>query len=483
MIGGAFQCPAVLAATAADSVITRAPVESDSGVWIPREAAELDAPDRLEERGAESGWGARIDLRGGRWAPRTLWIEEGLPGAGRIRAAWLFRDDGAGTGTLIFRPVSWLAASSGAIVGRRTPALFGEALGLIAPQRVPRSPSTESPDLESPRGVSSRTVRGGAVTVRRGGERGPSAAVWAVAGRDVEDRDVRAAGIVFGGAARGAAAIGEVHGVRRAVSVTLESRGAAGHAAAEVLVAPERGPELLAEVVRSGGPLRVETRWRRRPGEARPVSGELGLRVATAWTRARLTWRPWSARATGDDGKVELETSGPGPIRIRIGSRGGDLEGAPTASHGSTRRERYAIADLLVARERRRSVSLLASARETSGLAARSVASSVGGRLELSARGRAGATLLMQARRAVAAGRASVDAPAAWTASIAPSGEESLTSRAGSGIVASGRAWLRLGSFRFEALVSDAALADGELPTSASLRIQWERREPRNGSP
>ena len=459
------------ALVAAPPASTAQDVES-AGVWLPREAGDLEAPDRLEERDPGPGMGARADVRNGRWKPKHVWAEAAWRPLGSMRAEWVALAEGAGWGTLRIRRGPRVALVAGAIVVRRPPSLFGEALGLTQPLRAPRGPEPGVPRMEGPRGATSLAVRGAASEAAVG-----AVAAWGMIGRDGDDRVLGAGGLASRrGALAAAIAAGAIRGGRRAGSLSVGWTAGEDRFAGEALLSPGRGPELLAEAVRSAGPLAVEARWRRRPGEARPAAGELVARWALGPMRARLSWRPWSARAPGDDGRVELETTvrdaGRGPIRMRLGARA-----AEDAYSGGSRGERYAIADIGIARERGRAFSLLVSVRDSRRAAGGAIASAIGGRLALSSRGRAGAALVMQARRAAAPSGSENDAPAAWTASLAPSGAETLAARAGSGIAASGRAWVRLGGFRLEALVSDAAAPEGGGSSAGSLRIEWGRED------
>ncbi|HYJ31826.1 MAG TPA: hypothetical protein VE326_01270 [Candidatus Binatia bacterium] len=470
----------LLAALAAAPHACAAADAESAAVWLPEETGDLEAPDRLEERGPEAGpgAGARSDLREGRWKPKRVWAEAAWRPLGSVRAEWLALANGAAWGTLGIRRGPRAALVAGAIVVRRPPSLFGEALGLTRTLRAPRRPEPgfESglPMLEGPRGASSPAVRGAATAAAAG-----PVAAWGLIGNDGDDRLLHAGGFAWRhGALAATVAAGAVRGARRAGSLSAGLGRTAGEdrLSCEVLLSRERGPELLAEAVRSAGPLAVEARWRRRPGEARPVAGELVARWGLGPMRARLSWRPWSARAPADDGRVELETTvrdaGRGPIRMRLGARA--AEDALLSSSGSGG-ERYAIADVGIARERGRAFSVLVSVRDSRRAAGSAIASAFGGRLALSARGRAGAVLVMQARRAAARSGSEGDAPAAWTASLAPSGAETIAAHAGSGIAASGRAWVRMGGFRLEALVSDAAAPEGEGSSAGSLRIEWGR--------
>jgi hypothetical protein len=453
---------------AADSMPPSAP-----SVWLPAQESDLDAPDRLEERDPVHGFGIRADRREGRWLPRHLWVDGAFGSPRSARLEWLFREGGPGWGTARIRPVRGVVIAGGAVVSRHPPSLLGEALGLARPLRAPRSPALGAPAFEAPRGPSSAPLRGAAVAASLGGS-----TLWGLAGRDGEGAAIRACGLsVRIGALAASMAAGAIARERRVVSLAAGSAGRDERIAAEVLLSPGRGSELLGEAIRFAGPLRVDARWRRRLGEARPVAGEVTAEWGSRALRTRVSLRPWSVRGTGDDGRIELEGSfrgwRGGPVKVRLGARGGPEPPAPDA----TRSERYVVADVGIARERGRSFSLLVSGRETRRAGEDALATAIGGRLELSVRGRAGATLVMQARRSVP-GNGSGGAPAAWTSALAPSGAETIAARAGAGLAASGRAWVRLGGFRLEGLFSDAAAAEGDGSSAGSLRIEWERMEP-----
>ncbi|MGE5180162.1 MAG: hypothetical protein ACM3PF_13825 [Bacteroidota bacterium] len=454
------------------------PVSDSTRAWLPAEPDELEAPDRLEDRDPVGGAGARADMRERRLAPRRLWIERKLPILGMARGEWLFDAGASGGATAQAHPLGGrVTLAAGAVVARGAPVLLGEGLGLVRALRAPRSPIFSAPAFEAPRGSSSPAVRGGAVAASLG-----PATVWALAGRAGPDRGDRvwAGGCgIARGALRLAAATGEKRGTRRAASLAAEARGPEGRLAFEALLSRERGPEYLGEATRAAGALAVTARWRRRPGEARPVAGEVAVESGPPALRLRLSWRPWSARAAADDGRIELETSarvsGRGPARLRLGAKGG---AGTIGSADVVRGERYVIADVVVARERGRSLALLVSARETRRGAASAVASALGGRLEMAARGRAGTTLVLQARRAVSdVATADDGATAAWTTAVAPSDGEALVARAGSGLFLTGRAWLRLGAFRLEGTLADASASAGGRSAAGSLRIEWERED------
>jgi len=346
------------------------------------------------------------------------------------------------------------------------PVLIGGALGLVRPLRAPLSPSTAPSGFEAPLGSSSLAVSGAGVRVATG-----RFETWCLTGHDLKGTALVAGGLAV---TRSGFSVG-ASGARGLVS--LAGRGVAGKGgsmAGEVLASPSRGPAFLLEASRRSGSLSASARWRRRRGEERPVAGEVTLEAGSgrsrSGTRARVTWSSWSSRGASDDGRLELETAvrrsfpRPGSTRVRIGGRPGG--------------ERYVLADVEVARERGRSFTLIATRREKRRAEGASAASTWGGRLDWSARDRAGATFFLQATRASVAGGVT-----SWTTAIAPSGEEALVARGRAGVVVTGRAWFRAGPLRVEALLSDAGPSSGtsvaDPPMRGTLRVEWARE----GSP
>jgi len=284
-------------------------------------------------------------------------------------------------------------------------------------------PRLEAPEFEPPRGPTSLVIRGAAASVEAA-----SIAGWGAVGRGDAGEALAAGGLAVGhGGARLALAGGRGAGGTRAASIAGRMGGDGGEIRAEALLSPTRGPAILAGASRRAPPFEVSARWRRRSGEARPVAAELAVEGVSGGVRTRFSWRPWSARATEDDGRAELETAlrraGMGLLRVRVGARGGGAA------------ERYVIGDAVVARERGRSFTVIASRRES--------------------------------RRAE--GRS---APA-WEAALAPSGEDALTARGRSGVVVAGRAWLKVGPLRLEGLLSDAKTSAGDSPPRGTLRLEW----------
>jgi hypothetical protein len=471
--------PALARDTLAAAGSTATPLlgaESDDSTaavtWIPTSPEDLESPDRLEDRAALRGAGFVASVREGRWDPHRAWARARLPFRNSAaEAAWLSRADDGACGTLrVSIAEDRLQAIGGSFVARRMPVLIGGALGLVRPLRAPLSPSTAPSGFEAPLGSSSLAVSGAGVRVATG-----RFDAWCLTGHDLTGTALVAGGLAV---TRQSWRVGASGGRRiaRAVSlaVSLAGRGVAagGSMAGELLASPSRGPAFLLETSRRSGPLSASARWRRRPGEERPVAGEVTLEAASArsrsGTRARVTWSSWSSRGASDDGRLELETAvrrafpRPGSTRVRIGGRPGG--------------ERYVLADVEVARERGRSFTLIATRHERRRADGASAASTWGGRLDWSARDRAGATFFLQATRAKEAGGVT-----SWTTAIAPSGEEALVARVRAGVVVTGRAWFRAGPLRVEALLSDAGSSDADPPMRGTLRVEWAREGPDEG--
>jgi hypothetical protein len=439
----------------------------DSVDWLPGPAAESEAPDRLAEFDPVRGFMFRADLRRGRMAARAAAAEGRLPRWGNPRASWLARGDGRGRLSLAIASTA-RSLVVGSFVGREGGPLFQESLELARPIRAPASPRAGGVRIEPPRGSSSPTVRGAAVSLRsaRGG-------LWALGGRN-ESSD-RLAGLGIWGE-RGTVRASLSSGVlrrrdpngsegpeRRVGAVALRRAVSDWTAGGELLVSPTRGPELLAEASGQAEALRVVARWRKRPGEKGPVAGVLLAETQARWGRLRAQYQPWSSRALDDDGRLELEAGwrmhDAGACRVRIG--------------GSSA-ERHVVADAVIAREGGRSFTLLASRRESRGLGRGAVGSTIGGRLEVASRARTGFTILAQATRAGLSPRA-----AAWGEGLTVSGERTLVERSRSGISVSGRGWLQVGALRLDAMLADVDPATGGRPAGASVWLSWSRTESR----
>jgi hypothetical protein len=443
---------------------------TDSVTWIPASSEDLESPDRLEDRAALRGAGFVASIRDGGWDPSRAWAHADLPiRSSAAEAAWLSRTDDRSWSTLrVTLAGEGVQAIGGAFVARRMPVLFGEGLGLVRPLRAPLSPSNAPSGFEAPLGPSSLAVSGAGARVATG--RFES---WCLAGRDATGGSLAAGGLAVSQPGWSVGASGGRRPSLGVISVAGKRGDPGGSIAGEWLASPSRGPAFLLEAARRSGPLLASARWRRRPGEERPVAGEVTVEAAPArsrgGTRARVTWSSWSSHAASDDGRLELEVAvrrahpRPGSTRIRIGGRPGG--------------ERYVLADIEIARERDRSFTLIATRREKRRAEGASASSTWGGRLDWSARGRAGATLFVQAIRASAAGGVT-----SWATALAPSGEEALVARGRAGVVVTGRAWLRAGPLRMEALLSDAGpnsgAGDGDPPMRGTLRVEWTREVP-----
>lgn len=437
---------------------------ADSTSWIPKPPDELESTDLLEDRGVLRGAGVLGWFRDGRFGAGRAWTRMRLPFR-KLEAeiAWIPRPDQESWRTIRLQAANGRTeVAGGAVVARHGPVLLAETMGLTRPLRAPISPRISVSGFEAPRGVTSLAVQGAGIRASACSITG-----WCLAGRDGTGASLGAGGVTLMG--RGFS-IGASGGARtsastlRVVSLAGKAGPSSGWISGEVLASPSRGPAFLCETACRSGPLQAAARWRRRPGEERPVAGELTLEAASR-TRpaalARLTWSTWSSRAASDDGRLELETAvrrgGPGSSRVRIGGRPGG--------------ERYVLADLEIARDRGRSFTLIASRRERRRVGALSIGSTWGGRFDWKSR-RAGATVFLQATR-VSAG----DGVTSWATAIAPSGEEALVARGRAGVAVTGRAWLRVGPLRMESLLSDAGSSDADPPMRGTLRLEWARED------
>jgi hypothetical protein len=200
---------------------------------------------------------------------------------------------------------------------------------------------------------------------------------------------------------------------------------------------------------------------------------------------ARIRWRSWSGpalpRSTSasstpeDDGRVEVDLragrGGAGAWTLRGGSR-------PRQADGSGG-ERYVVGDLVVARERGRSLRLTAGRRDAQRDGDWRRGRAIGAVIDLRFRGaprgdsgggsgeRAAATLTLESVRAdrgTGAYGPGLD--------VAESG--SLRARTRSGVRVAARGWLRLGAWRLGAAVDDED--DGSAVDETTTR---EARAPR----
>jgi hypothetical protein len=437
---------------------------TDSVSLIPEPPDELESTDLLEDRAVFRGAGVSGWLRDGRFGIGRAWARTRLP-LRKLEAelAWIPRPDHESWRTIRLEAANGRTqVAGGAFVARHGPVLLAEALSLTRPLRAPISPRIAVTEFEAPRGVTSLAVQGAGIRwIAR------SATGWCLAGLDGEGATLRAGGLAVTGRGFSAGASGGARtsaSTIRVGSLAVKAGPSSGWISGEVLATPSRGPAFLCETACRSGPLQAAARWRRRPGEERPVAGELTLEAASRRrpaALARLKWSAWSSRAASDDGRLELETAvrrpGPGSSRVRIGGRPGG--------------ERYVLADLEIARERGRSFTLIASRRERRRAGASSAGSTWGGKLDWKSR-RAGATVFLQATR-VSAG----DGVTSWATAIAPSGDEALVARGRAGVAVTGRAWVRAGPLRMEALLSDAGSSDADPPMRGTLRLEWAARD------
>ncbi|HEX7078737.1 MAG TPA: hypothetical protein VF363_09960 [Candidatus Eisenbacteria bacterium] len=457
---------------------SRAANADSTAAWLPLPIEEVVEPDRLEDESPRLGAAIRADRRDSGFEARRAVVTARF-GPRLIGVSWLARGDRAPWATITAARPGRSAVAAGAVVVRDAAPLLAQAMGWSRGSRRPSPPREAAPSFEAPPSPASLAIVGAAASAA-----GRLGAGWLLAGRREEDRARIAAGgvgapvgrlawAVAAGAVEPDAEAGSASGAgaRRIVSLTARVRPEGRSLAAEMLIERGRAPTAAIEAAASSGSVGLETRWRRRPGEARPVAGEWAALVRGRAASARVTWRPWSSRAPGDDGTLEAEGTwdapGFGPARLRVGAkRGGEDPETP--------RERYLVLDAVVASERGRSLALLASRRERGAGVARGVGTSIGGRLTLSARGRASGTLVVESARTGSAAASSA-AGAAWTTGITPSGASALETRGRSGVAASAGGWVRLGSARLRALLRDAEGADqadrGHL--AATLWLEW----------
>ncbi|MGE5175539.1 MAG: hypothetical protein ACM3JJ_04115 [Hyphomicrobiales bacterium] len=463
--------PATTVAAAADS----------PAAWLPPPIEDVDDPDRLEEEPLRPGIEVRASRREERLVVERASVVARRPRTSRVaEVAWLARDDAPPWLTLAWSRRSGrlrgvhVAAVAGALVVRDAPPLFATAIGWSRGARRPSAPVPASPGFEAPPARGSAALVGAGLSLaseRRN--------VWVVGGRREADR-ARVAAVGAGarrGTLAGAIALGAVGGgndeaadaaggARPLASLTARSDANGRVVAAELMVERGARPQATFEAGGTRGAWWALARWRRRPGEARPVAAEWTAAVRGARASGRLTWRPWTSRAAGDDGAVEAEGTwrapGFGPARLRLGARRGGEDPAAAA-------ERYAVLDLTVASERGRSLALLASRRERRAAGTRGIGETLGGRITVAARGRAAGTLVVESART----RSAIGA--AWTTGLTGSGESALVTRGRSSVAVSARGWVRIGAMRLRGLLRDASGGDGAsgAPMAATLWLEW----------
>ena len=255
-----------------------------------------------------------------------------------------------------------------------------------------------------------------------------------------------------------------------------------------------KGPFARAGLDTHRGRLHAAARYQFESGRDRPGMLDLEAALASPGAGARIRWRSWSgpavprsisaAASPEDDGRAELDLragrGGVGAWALRAGSR-------PRQADGSGG-ERYVVGDLVVARERGRSLRFTAGRRDAQREGGWRRGRAVGAVIDLRLRAapgaprgdlrggsggsgdsneRAAATLTLESVRAdrgTGAYGPGLD--------VAESG--SLRARTRSGVHVGARGWVRLGAWRLGAAVDDED--DGTAVDETTTR---EARAPR----
>jgi hypothetical protein len=155
---------------------------------------------------------------------------------------------------------------------------------------------------------------------------------------------------------------------------------------------------------------------------------------------------------------------GAGPVSIRVGRS--KTEGFSSAEGATLRGQRYAVLDATVARAGGRTVSIVASRRESEIAAAGRAGSSLGARLDLTWRRRARLEMLVEATRVGVAG------VGAWESGLHAGGATSLRSRTVSGVGASARGVIRAGPWSLGGVVESREDVRGRRTAAAAIWIQ-----------
>jgi hypothetical protein len=251
--------------------------------------------------------------------------------------------------------------------------------------------------------------------------------------------------------------------VERFGSLTV-ARREDGLATAIELLDGSTGRALLAEAVARHAVGVLTGRWRYRSWTGRKVAAEISAETPGPGSRARMTWRSWSAEGNRDDGLLEMEWSGRlggmTPVRVRLGASGGR---DPAEAGGA--QDRYGLIDATVARERGRSFSVHALRRASSLAGGSAGSTTLGGRLDLSGRGGTHALLIESTRIRRGA--------AAWGVALAPSGDVTLRARSKPGLWVSARGTFAAGAWQLGYDLERGEGARGQEPWSGSL---WIRR-------
>ena len=468
---GAFWMVLAIVATPG---IAAAQADSAAGgpAWLPLPVEDIDRPELLDELLApELGFMVRADLRDGALRQARSAVEASAAGA-TARVSLLAGARGAIQAVTGAIHTTRIGIDAGRLAPRGMPPLVAEELKIASRSgRVP-PPRLRGPAFGTPASSAGQLVDGAAVAWRVAAENGP--AIWAVRARRVDDGEaLNALGLGFrGGHAAASITLGRAGGSGVAdLSLELLTREGRGVLAMEA-ARGRSGTAVIALMARSAGPLRVQGRWRWRSWEPRCVASEVGGEVGSRRARLRLRLAGNPSGATGSASRAELEgrlvPPGRGPLAFRVGSSRSESFSNAAGFHSTF--ERYAVAEMQVARAGSRTLTLLASRRDKETDAGVRRGSSLGGRFGLAWRERATLEIQLEGIRADQDG-------AAWSSGLYAGGATALRTYTRPGIAASARGALRLGRWTLGGLVEERDGASGERATAASVWIGRELRE------
>ena len=457
-------------ATVATPGIALAQADSAAGgpAWLPLPVEDIDQPELLDELFTpELGLMIRADFKDRALRQARSAVEASAAGwiAGVSLLSGARGETEAVTG---FARTDRLGIDAGRLAPRGLSPLVAEELELMSRSgRVP-PPRLRGPAFGAPVSSTGGLVDGAAIAGRT--RRGP--ALWALHGTRVEDG---AAVSALGAGARGRRVAGSVAVGRSAgravVDLAAEWRRREGRVAVEAARGAS-GTAVIAMIARSAGALRVQGRWRWRSRDLRGVASEIAGEAGSRRARLRLRLAGNPSGATGSSSRAELEgriaPAKRGPLSFRIGSARTESFSNTAGLHASV--ERYAVAEMQVARADGRTLVLLASRRDKETIAGVRRGSSLGGRLTLAWRERATLEIQLEGIRAVKDG-------AAWSSGLYAGGATALRTTTRPGVGASARGALKLGRWTLGGLVEQRDDASGARATAASIWVGRELRE------
>jgi hypothetical protein len=460
-----------LAVVATPSGMARAQADSTVGepAWLPLPVEDIEAPELLDDPLApELGFLVRVDVRDGNLRQARSAVEATARGvvAGMALLTGPRGETQAATGSL---RGARLELDAGRLAARGLAPLLAEDLALAASSgRVP-APRALAPAFVAPPSAAGRTLDGVALAWRPApGPRG-GPALWALGGRRCADGTSLGA-LGFGARRAGAAwsATWARTGQSSSADLSAEWRSARAHnVLAFDAVSGRGGVATIVAVRRAAGPLRVQARWRWRSRDLRGVASEIAGEAGSRRAHLRLRMEGYPSGATGSTSRVELEgrlvPPGQGPFSFRLGRV--RTEGFSNAAGFHEGSERYAVGELMVARARGRTLTLLASRRDRETIEGTRRGSSLGGRLGLAWPDRAQIEVQLEGFRADAGGGT------AWSSALYAGGATALRTYARPGIGASARGALRLGRWTLGGLVEERDDASGERATAASVWV------------